>query len=224
MQRPYTAQCAADATLSVRTSLPSFIERVCVSVCDCAVYSLLWSHPGWIFTCDEDCSCCLLHNGYRCLKTAKNKFSWCDLTNFSKNFLHYFRFRIILIFCQTVKGKCIYQSISRLFLSNFWWVFEIWPNCVLLPAASRQKLPSYTHWSVFFCRKLLKPLSLGRTVLYNFHAHYDNTGCRGFKRGVQNWKDCCLKINIPKGNYWILRIGVMGRCQKLGIILENKVI
>ena len=119
MQRPYTAQCAADATLSVRTSLPSFIERVCVSVCDCAVYSLLWSHPGWIFTCDEDCSCCLLHNGYRCLKTAKNKFSWCDLTNFSKNFLHYFRFRIILIFCQTVKGKCIYQSISRLFYLTY---------------------------------------------------------------------------------------------------------
>ena len=24
-----------------------------------------------------------------------------------------------------------------------------------------------------------------------------------------------LKINIPKGNYWILRIGVMGRCQKV---------
>ena len=31
-----------------------------------------------------------------------------------------------------------------------------------------------------------------------------------------------LRINIPKGNYWILQIGLMGRCQKLGIILENK--
>ena len=31
---------------------------------------------------------------------------------------------------------------------------------------------------------------------------------------------------LPKyqGDYWILRIGVMGRCQKLGIILENKLI
>ena len=28
----------------------------------------------------------------------------------------------------------------------------------------------------------------------------------------------CLKINIPKGNYWILRIGVVASCQKLGII------
>ena len=33
-----------------------------------------------------------------------------------------------------------------------------------------------------------------------------------------------LKINIPIGNQWILRIGVVASCQKLGIILENKVI
>ena len=44
---------------------------------------------------------------------------------------------------------------------------------------------------------------------------YGNMGCRVFKRGVQNWKDFCLKINVPKGNYWILRIGVIGRCQKV---------
>ena len=44
---------------------------------------------------------------------------------------------------------------------------------------------------------------------------YGSMGCRVFKRGVQNWKDFCLKINIPKGNYRILRNGVMGRCQKV---------
>ena len=27
------------------------------------------------------------------------------------------------------------------------------------------------------------------------------TGCRVFKRGLQNWKDFCLKIDRPKGNY-----------------------
>ena len=54
--------------------------------------------------------------------------------------------------------------------------------------------------------------------------HYGNTGCRVFKQGVQNWKDFCLKINIPKGNDRILRIGVVASCEKLGIILENKVI
>ena len=30
--------------------------------------------------------------------------------------------------------------------------------------------------------------------------------------------------HTPKGNIWILKTGVMGRCQKLDIILENKVI
>ena len=34
----------------------------------------------------------------------------------------------------------------------------------------------------------------------------------------------CLRITILKGNYWILIIGLMGRCQKWGIILENKMI
>ena len=28
--------------------------------------------------------------------------------------------------------------------------------------------------------------------------HYGNTGCRVFKRGIQNKKDFCLKNNIPK--------------------------
>ena len=49
-------------------------------------------------------------------------------------------------------------------------------------------------------------------------------GCGVFKRGVQNQKDFCLRINILRGNYWILRIGLMGRCQKLDIILVSKVI
>ena len=26
--------------------------------------------------------------------------------------------------------------------------------------------------------------------------------------------DFCLRINVPKGNDWILRIGVVGRCKK----------
>ena len=33
---------------------------------------------------------------------------------------------------------------------------------------------------------------------------YGNTGCGVFKRGVQNYKDFCLRINILKGNYGIL--------------------
>ena len=55
-------------------------------------------------------------------------------------------------------------------------------------------------------------------------AQYGNMGCWVFKWGVQKWRDFCLKINTLKENYWILRIGSMGRYQRLGIILENKVI
>ena len=40
-------------------------------------------------------------------------------------------------------------------------------------------------------------------------TEYGNTGCGVFKRGVQNYKGFCIRINILKGNYWILRIGLM---------------
>ena len=40
--------------------------------------------------------------------------------------------------------------------------------------------------------------------------YYGNTGCGVFKWGVQNWKGFCIRINILKGNYWMLRIGLMG--------------
>ena len=32
--------------------------------------------------------------------------------------------------------------------------------------------------------------------------------------GVKNKKGYCTRINIPKGNYWILSIGLMASCQK----------
>ena len=44
---------------------------------------------------------------------------------------------------------------------------------------------------------------------------YGNTGCRVFKGRIQNWKYFWLKINILKRNYWILKIGLMGRCLNL---------
>ena len=45
--------------------------------------------------------------------------------------------------------------------------------------------------------------------------HYGNIGRGVFKGGIQNLKGFLLKVKITKGNYWILRIGVMGRCQKV---------
>ena len=58
----------------------------------------------------------------------------------------------------------------------------------------------------------------------HINKHTGNTGCQVFKCGLQNWKDFCLRINIHKGNYWILWIGVVMSCQKLGIILVIKLI
>ena len=43
-----------------------------------------------------------------------------------------------------------------------------------------------------------------------FSNYYGNTGCGVFKRRVQHYKEFCLRINILKGNYWILRIGLTG--------------
>ena len=40
-------------------------------------------------------------------------------------------------------------------------------------------------------------------------------GYQFFKRGVKDKNNFCLRINIPKQTYWILRIGVVGRCQKV---------
>ena len=35
------------------------------------------------------------------------------------------------------------------------------------------------------------------------HQLYGNMGFGVFKQGIKNLKDFCLRINIPKGNYWI---------------------
>ena len=50
--------------------------------------------------------------------------------------------------------------------------------------------------------------------MFEYGVHYGNAGCRVFKRGIQNWKYFYLRINIPKGNYWILSFGLMASCQK----------
>ena len=44
---------------------------------------------------------------------------------------------------------------------------------------------------------------------------YGNTGCGIFRRGIQNQKDFCLRINILKGIYGIMSFGLMVSCQNL---------
>ena len=58
--------------------------------------------------------------------------------------------------------------------------------------------------------------NITQTLIYMYqNKHYGNTGRGVFKRGVQYWKDFCLRINILKGNCWILRIGLTERRQKV---------
>ena len=52
-------------------------------------------------------------------------------------------------------------------------------------------------------------------IHWHDYDQYGSTGCQVFKRGIQNYKDFSLKIKIQKGNYWISRIGLTGRCQKV---------
>ena len=47
----------------------------------------------------------------------------------------------------------------------------------------------------------------------DMNLHYGNTGCGVFKREVQ--KDLCLRIIVPKGNFWNLRIGLTGSLSSL---------
>ena len=49
-------------------------------------------------------------------------------------------------------------------------------------------------------------------------------GLWSFQAGGSKLERFLPKINILKGDYWILIIGLMGRCQKLDIILASKVI
>ena len=89
-------------------------------------------------------------------------------------------------------------------ISSNWLYSRSWARISSTPV-SPPKLVLPQFWS-------LKKLNWNDVVFYPI---YGSRGCRVFKQGIQNYKECCLKINIPKGNYWILRIGVMGRCQKV---------
>jgi len=47
------------------------------------------------------------------------------------------------------------------------------------------------------------------------YVSYGNTGCGVFKQGIQNLKDFCLRINIPRLKDCILSFGLKASCQKV---------
>ena len=53
-------------------------------------------------------------------------------------------------------------------------------------------------------------------ILYSTAVQYGNMGCGVFKRGVVLYqKALYLRIGTPKGNFWILRIGLAGSFSSL---------
>ena len=74
------------------------------------------------------------------------------------------------------------------------------------------KIDPYEHIDE---ESILQQLNEKQQQLEKSDTDYGNTGYGVSGPGIQNQKGFCLKINIPKGNYWILRIGVMGRCRKV---------
>ena len=73
-------------------------------------------------------------------------------------------------------------------------------------------------------RKFNKSFCLSWSLWKKLTQRYGNMSCWVFKWGVHIWKFFWLKINIPKGNYWILRIGVMGRCLEVQEFTMSKII
>ena len=74
------------------------------------------------------------------------------------------------------------------------------------------KIDPYEHIDE---ESILQQLNEKQQQLDKSDTDYGNTGYGVSSPGIQNQKDFCLKSNISKGNYWILRIGIMGRCQKV---------
>ena len=129
----------------------------------------------------------------------------------------------------TMSSKCAVSIWSRLFLYKWWeQMAEIEINDFF----------SLLGNTMYIIKRLTVPTSgyRGLAHLPECSGHIKNPG--HIKRGwcilwqYELWSFqtggtilyFCIRINILRGNYWILRIGLMGRCQKLDIILLSKVI
>ena len=81
----------------------------------------------------------------------------------------------------------------------------------------RINLFSSVYVSMYFCSHTgLLPNLVNK--LFCFLCILWQYGLWRFQTGGTKLESFCLRINKLKGNYWILRIGLMGRCQKADII------
>ena len=107
------------------------------------------------------CLAVATHVGFKWLKPAKNKLRWSDFTNafmqvsvYSNSF-HFRSFWALHI--QNLSNCCRYKydpSISRIFQSNSWRVFDVWNHCATLLSPSsfdlRFQRPTIVMW--YLCR------------------------------------------------------------------------
>ena len=104
------------------------------------------------------------------------------------------------------------MRVKIIVFSSLWWVLTTDSlTSIFRVHISFQDCPNSFEWPT----DGLDTSCCSSSDSFDINVQYGNTGCRVFKRGTQNWKDFCLKINIQKRNYWILRIGLMGKCQKV---------
>ena len=73
------------------------------------------------------------------------------------------------------------------------WECRCMPHFATSNSEYLEFIPFCSGKKLYCANMILKSISMDED--------YGNTGCRVFEQGVQNWKDFCLKINIPKENY-----------------------
>ena len=98
---------------------------------------------------------------------------------------------------QEFLAKCLNSVIKVIYI----YLFQI--NDTILFSSMLHKLLLYVFKSLYVLKKVL------------ISSHYGNTGYGVSSLAIQTYRDFCLKINISQGYWCILRIGVLGRCQKV---------
>ena len=97
---------------------------------------------------------------------------------------------------------------------------SIWPHCTF-EKLLEGKLVILVHTYIKLMTLEMKYFwHINQRSWHFFCWFYDDleygiTGYGVSRPGIQNKKGSCIKVNLPKGNYWILRIGLMGSLSSL---------
>ena len=107
--------------------------------------------------------------------------------------------------------KLLNENFQELCNESLFITSKVWFKKTVTKVISKNLLVEMASWgssffswkcpiTVFSHNPTLERRVVSCTQFLRLHYRYGNTGCRDF----------CLRINILKGNYWILRIGLVG--------------